>query len=139
MYGYQQQLHYFEYKFNDEKLIKEFEEFIQNNLSQVFSQAYDKSERISVPYNLAKSVINEGGAYNRRLTSLVNTLQMRSPHPNYKDGHQQSIFAVIVHESKTMQGLMSKLDKYQQELSENSYQWNKVFYGNYLERTYTIS
>lgn len=138
---YRQKLHYFDYKFDNEELIEQFETFIDNNMKEFFTEAESLGVKITVPWNLARSTINEGGNFNKVFKSLANTFAMQSSNNSrYKDRHQQFIFVVILDETRHMglQALVNKINKYLQELSADSFTWNKVYYGNYLERTYNV-
>lgn len=136
---YRQKLHYFDYQFNDAELIEEFEKFINNNMKSLFSHAERMGKQIKVPWNLARSTIMEGGAYNKTFKKIVNTtIQQSSNYSTHKERHEQYIFAVIISESNHITAVKNRLEKYLQELSQEAYTWNKVYYGNYLERTFNV-
>lgn len=137
---YRQKLHYFEYMFSDDELIKEFEEYIDTNLRELFTYAEHFNTKIRVTLPDVQSVVKNRkvkgvrvlGSYRQLITSVVNTISMQaSNRSNFKNRHQQAIFAIILKESRTFQKLMIELRKYRDNLVSESFAWNRVFYGKY--------
>lgn|SRR5699024_6212960 len=132
---YRQRLHYFDYKFTDETLMYNFENFIYNNVKELFSNAEYLNTRISVSYVQAKAITNKQGAYVETLKSLANTIHMDSSNTSQgyrrKNYHQQAIFSVILTEATSFQKLINLIDEYLANLVKGSFEWNVVYYSYY--------
>lgn len=136
---YRQRLHYFDFQGMDEQLVKDFETFVIRNLKPFFDNLDMMGKKLKLPWTYVTNILREGSKNQQLLKSLANTIDMRSSNNSkYKDIHQQYIFYVILYESNSIQALLKKIDIYLSELTKESFTWNKVYYGNYRERTFSV-
>ena len=100
----EQKFYIFEYNFNDEELEQEFNDFFhRNNLHSLFTNEH-MAGSITVSYLNARSVINEGGAFNRPLKEFAELLTLANDNKSY----EEAMFRII-YESRSIQGLVGKI------------------------------
>lgn len=118
----------FNTRFNDEQLETQFNNFFEeNDLQSLFTNEHRASE-ISVSYVDARSIINEGGAYNELFKKFHDYLVMAQDNKSY----EEAIFKFL-EQARTFQGLansikrvMEYIDSILEERKFNT--WNIVFY-----------
>ena len=126
----------FDYKFNDEELEKEFEEFfITNNMLPMFTNEH-RSTPITVSYVEARSVIN-GGAYAKKLQSIVDDIHSSTNNKKY----EEEMF-MMLYSSNSLSGMANNTEKIANyidyirtddiEGKREKNKWNIVFYNDDL-------
>ena len=129
----EQKFYIFEYNFNDEELEQEFNDFFhRNNLHSLFTNEH-MAGSITVSYLNARSVINEGGAFNRPLKEFAELLTLANDNKSY----EEAMFRII-YESRSFQGLMRKVKQlvdYIKTINEENKHntWNIVWYNKDLK------
>ena len=125
----------FEYRFNNEELEQEFNDFFHaNNLNPLFTNEH-MAGSISVTYVDAKSVLNEGGSYNKTLKEFAELLTLANDNKSF----EEAMFRII-YEAKSFQGMMRNLKKiidyYIRKINADGYDrntWNIVWYNKDLK------
>lgn len=119
----------FEYRFNDEELEKEFNNFFYKyNLTALFTNEH-RAGSITVTWADARSVINPTGSYHRRLKDFADLLSIGNDNKAY----EEALFKII-YEARTFQGMMNTIKKLMDYIKtlDNDHknnQWNIVFYN----------
>ena len=129
----EQKFFIFEYCFNNEELEKEFNDFFHiNNLHSLFTNEH-MAGSITVTYVDAKSVLNNGGAYNKVLKDFSELLTLANDNKSY----EEAMFRII-YEARSFQGLIRKLKQLIDyikniEDSKKHNTWNIVWYNKDLK------
>lgn len=106
MFHVEQKFYLFEYRFNNEELEQEFNDFFHsNNLNPLFTNEH-MAGSITVTYVDAKSVLNEGGSYQKTLKEFSELLTLANDNKSY----EEAMFRII-YEAKSFQALMINLKK----------------------------
>ena len=122
----------FDERFNNEELSNEFHAFFyKNNLTPLFTDEYMASP-ISVTYVDAKSVLNEGGSYQKTLKEFADLLTIGNDNKSY----EEAMFRII-HEARSFQSFMNKIKdliNYIKTVDERYKHntWNIVWYNKDL-------
>lgn len=130
----------FDYKFNNEELEKEFNDFFhRNNLHALFTNEH-MAGTITVSYVDAKSVLNnpkgeddDGGPYNKVLREFSELITLANDNKSY----EEAMFRII-NEARSFQGFINKLKQlidYIKTIEENKKHntWNIVWYNKDLK------
>lgn len=123
-----EKFHIFDYKFNNEELESEFNNFFYKwNLTPLLTNEH-RSTPITVTWVDARSVLNEGGSYNRILKEFSDILQMNWDNKSY----EEALFKMI-YEARSFQALMNTIKKFNHfvhNLDDNirHNMWNIVWY-----------
>lgn len=129
----EQKFFIFEYRFNNEELEKEFNDFFhRNNLHSLFTNEH-MAGTITVSFNDARSVINNGGAWNKPLLEFAEILTIANDNKSYEE-----VMFRIIYESRSMQGMIGKIKKiieYIKQIDDNKKHntWNIVWYNKDLK------
>ena len=129
----EQKFYLFEYRFNNEELEQEFNDFFHaNNLNPLFTNEY-MAGSITVTYVDAKSVLNEGGSYQKTLKDFAELLTLANDNKSF----EEAMFRII-YEAKSFQGMMRKLKQlvdYIKTVDEHNKHniWNIVWYKKDLK------
>lgn len=124
----EQKFYLFEYRFNNEELEQEFNDFFHsNNLNPLFTNEH-MAGSITVTYVDAKSVLNEGGSYQKTLKEFSELLTLANDNKSY----EEAMFRII-YEAKSFQALMRNIRKlvdFIKTVDERSKHntWNIVWY-----------
>ena len=133
MFHMEQKFYLFEYRFNDEELEKEFNDFFhRNNLNPLFTNEH-MAGTITVTYLDAKSVINQGGSYQKTLKEFSELLTLANDNKSY----EEAMFRII-YEARSFQGLIRKLKQlieYIKQIDDDKKHntWNIVWYNKDLK------
>lgn len=133
MFHVEQKFYLFEYRFNDEELQTEFNNFFHsNNLNPLFTNEH-MAGTITVTYIDAKSVINPGGAYNKVLKDFSELLTLANDNKSF----EEAMFRII-YEARSFQGLIRKLKQlidYIKQIDDDKKHntWNIVWYNKDLK------
>ena len=104
MFHVEQKFYLFEYRFNNEELEQEFNDFFHaNNLHSLFTNEH-MAGSITVTYVDAKSVLNDGGSYQKTLKEFAELLTLANDNKSY----EEAMFRII-YEARSFQGFMRKL------------------------------
>lgn len=123
----------FNERFNDEELSNEFHAFFyKNNLTPLFTDEYMASP-ISVTYVDAKSVVNDGGSYQKTLEEFADLLTIANDNKSY----EEAMFRII-QEARSFQSFIKKLKElinYLKTVDERYTHntWNIVWYNKELQ------
>ena len=129
----EQKFFIFEYRFNNEELENEFNDFFhRNNLHSLFTNEH-MAGSITVTYVDAKSVLNDGGAYNKVLKDFSELLTLANDNKSY----EEAMFRII-YEARSFQALIRKLKQlidYIKNIDDNKKHntWNIVWYNKDLK------
>ena len=129
----EQKFYLFEYRFNNEELESEFNDFFhRNNLNALFTNEH-KAGSITVTYVDAKSVLNEGGSYQKTLKEFSELLTLA----NDNKSDEESMFRII-YEARSFQALIRKLKQlidYIKNIDDDKKNntWNIVWYNKDLK------
>ena len=124
-----EKFHLFEYRFNDEELEKEFNNFFYKyNLTALFTNEH-RAGNITVTWVDARSVINPTGSYHRILKDFADLLSIGNDNKAY----EEALFKII-YEARSFQGMMNTIKKLMDYIKtlDNDHknnQWNIVFYN----------
>lgn len=119
----------FEYRFNDEELEEEFNNFFYKyNLTALFTNEH-RAGNITVTWVDARSVINPNGSYHRILKDFADLLSIGNDNKAY----EEALFKII-YEARSFQGMMNTIKKLLDYANtiETDYKfnlWNIVFYN----------
>ena len=133
MFHVEQKFLIFDYKFNNEELEKEFNDFFhRNNLHALFTNEH-MAGNITVTYVDAKSVLNEGGSYQKTLKDFSELITLANDNKSY----EEAMFRII-YEARTFQALMRKIKQlinHIKTIEENKKHntWNIVWYNKDLK------
>ena len=133
MFHVEQKFYLFEYRFNDEEIQTEFNNFFHfNNLNPLFTNEH-MAGTITVTYIDAKSVINQGGAYNKVLKDFSELLTLANDNKSF----EEAMFRII-YEARSFQGLIRKLKQiidYIKQIDDDKKHntWNIVWYNKDLK------
>ena len=133
MFHVEQNFFIFEYRFNNEELENEFNDFFHaNNLHALFTNEH-MAWSITVSYVDAKSVINEGGAYRKTLKEFAELITLANDNKSY----EEALFRII-YESRSFQSFIRKLKlliEYLKTVDERYKHniWNIVWYNKDLK------
>lgn len=135
MFHVEQKFYLFEYRFNNEELEQEFNDFFHaNNLNPLFTNEH-LAGSITVTYVDAKSVLNYGGSYQKTLKEFAELLTLANDNKSF----EEAMFRII-HEAKSFQSVMRQLKKiidyYKRKIDGESYRhntWNIVWYNKDLK------
>ena len=104
LFHVEQKFYLFEYRFNNEELENEFNDFFHaNNLNPLFTNEH-MAGSITVTYVDAKSVLNEGGSYQKTLKDFAELLTLANDNKSF----EEAMFRII-YEARSFQGMMRKL------------------------------
>lgn len=123
----------FEPKFNNEELENEFHAFFyKNNLTPLFTDEH-MATGITFTYVDAKSVLNEGGSYQKVLKEFAELLTIGNDNKSY----EEAMFRII-YESRSFQSMIKKikdLNEYIKTIDERYKKntWNIVWYNKDLK------
>ena len=123
----------FDYRFNNEELEKEFNDFFHaNNLDPLFTNEH-MAGSITVSYVDAKSVLNEGGSYQKTLKDFSELITLANDNKSY----EEAMFRII-NEARSFQGFINKLKQlidYIKTIEDNKKHntWNIVWYNKDLK------
>lgn len=123
----------FEYRFNNEELEQEFNDFFHaNNLDPLFTNEH-MAGSITVSYVDAKSVLNEGGSYQKALKDFSELITLANDNKSY----EEAMFRII-YEARSFQALMRKIKQlinHIKTIEENKKHntWNIVWYNKDLK------
>ena len=129
----EQKFYLFEYRFNNEELESEFNDFFhRNNLHSLFTNEH-MAGSITVTYVDAKSVLNEGGSYQKTLKEFSELLTLANDNKSY----EESMFKII-YEVRSFQALIRKLKQlidYIKNIDDDKKHntWNIVWYNKDLK------
>ena len=129
----EQKFYLFEYRFNNEELENEFNDFFHaNNLHSLFTNEH-MAGTITVTYVDAKSVLNEGGSYQKTLKEFAELLTLANDNKSY----EEAMFRII-YEERSFQGFMRKLKELVEFIKTIDEQhkhntWNIVWYKKDLK------
>ena len=129
----EQQFYLFEYRFNNEELEQEFNDFFHsNNLNPLFTNEH-MAGSITVTYVDAKSVLNEGGSYQKTLKDFAELLTLANDNKSF----EEAMFRII-YEARSFQGFMRKLKQLVDFIKTVNEQhkhniWNIVWYKKDLK------
>ena len=133
MFHVEQKFYLFEYRFNNEELEQEFNDFFHaNNLNPLFTNEH-MAGSITVTYVDAKSVLNEGGSYQKTLKDFAELLTLANDNKSF----EEAMFRII-YEAKSFQGMMRKLKELVNFIKTIDDQhkhniWNIVWYNKDLK------
>lgn len=133
MFHVEQKFYIFEYRFNNEELENEFNDFFHaNNLNPLFTNEH-MAGTITVTYVDVKSVINDGGSYNKTLKDFAELLTLANDNKSF----EEAMFRII-YEARSFQALMRQLKKlidYIKTVDERYKHntWNIVWYNKDLK------
>ena len=133
MFHVEQKFFIFEYRFNNEELEQEFNNFFHsNNLNPLFTNEH-MAGSITVTYIDAKSVLNDGGSYQKTLKEFAELLTLANDNKSY----EEAMFRII-YEARSFQALMRQLKKlidYIKTVDERYKHntWNIVWYNKDLK------
>lgn len=133
MFHVEQKFYIFEYRFNNEELENEFNDFFnRNNLHSLFTNEH-MAGTITVSFNDARSVIKDGGAWNKPLKEFAELLTLANDNKSY----EEAMFRII-YESRSIQGLVGNIKKlidYIKTIDERYKHntWNIVWYNKDLK------
>ena len=133
MFHVEQKFFIFEYRFNNEELENEFNNFFHaNNLNALFTNEH-MAGSITVTYVDAKSVLNEGGSYQKTLKEFAELLTLANDNKSY----EEAMFRII-YEARSFQSFMRKLKlliEYLKTVDERYKHniWNIVWYNKDLK------
>lgn len=121
-------LQVFEYRFNNEELENEFNNFFYKyNLTPLFTNEH-RAGKITVTYLDARSIVNESGKYHELFKEFTDYLLLAQDNKSY----EEAIFKIL-YESRSFQGLatrirkiMKYIDGIQEDRKFNI--WNIVWY-----------
>lgn len=122
-------LQIFDYKFNDEKLENEFNNFFYKyNLTALFTNEH-RASPITVTYVDARSVINKGGKYHNLLKDFADLLNVANDNKKF----EEAIFKFL-YKSRSFQGLMRNIRNVMDYISTIDSDrffnmWNIVWYN----------
>ena len=121
--------HIFSYKFNDEELEQNFNEFFNiYNLNPIFTNEH-RASPISVSYIDAKSVVNTTGKYHNVLKNFSDYVNSAMDNKMY-----ESALFKMIYQANSFQGLINiviKIMKHIQNEIDNKHlfnTWNIVWY-----------
>lgn len=129
MFHVEQKFYIFEYRFNNEELENEFNDFFHaNNLHSLFTNEH-MAGSITVSYIDAKSVVNEGGSYQNTLKEFSELLTLANDNKSY----EEAIFRII-YEARSFQSFIRQLRKLIEYIKtvDERYKhntWNIVWYN----------
>ena len=129
----EQKFYLFEYRFNNEELESEFNDFFhRNNLHSLFTNEH-MAGSITVTYVDAKSVLNEGGSYQKTLKEFSELLTLANDNKSY----EEAMFKII-YEVRSFQALIRKLKQlidYIKNIDDDKKHntWNIVWYNKDLK------
>lgn len=133
MYHVEQKFYIFEYRFNNEELEQEFNDFFHaNNLHPLFTNEH-LAGSITVTYVDAKSVVNEGGSYQNTLKEFSELLTLANDNKSY----EEAMFRII-YEARSFQSFIRQLRKLIEYIKtvDERYKhntWNIVWYNKDLK------
>lgn len=133
MFHVEQKFYIFEYRFNNEELENEFNDFFHaNNLHPLFTNEH-MAGSITVSYIDAKSVVNEGGSYQNTLKEFSELLTLANDNKSY----EEAMFRII-YEARSFQSFIRQLRKlidYIKTVDERYKHntWNIVWYNKDLK------
>lgn len=133
MFHVEQKFYIFEYRFNNEELEQEFNEFFHaNNLHPLFTNEH-MAGSITVSYVDAKSVVNEGGSYQNTLKEFSELLTLANDNKSY----EEAMFRII-YEARSFQSFIRQLRKLIEYIKtvDERYKhntWNIVWYNKDLK------
>ena len=133
MFHVEQKFYIFEYRFNNEELEQEFNDFFHaNNLHPLFTNEH-MAGSITVTYVDAKSVVNEGGSYRNTLKEFSELLTLANDNKSY----EEAMFRII-YEARSFQSFIRQLKKlidYIKTVDERYKHntWNIVWYNKDLK------
>lgn len=133
MFHVEQKFYIFEYRFNNEELENEFNDFFHaNNLNPLFTNEH-MAGTITVTDVDARSVINDGGSYNKTLKDFAELLTLANDNKSF----EEAMFRII-YEARSFQRLMIQLKKlvtYIKTVDERYKHntWNIVWYNKDLK------
>src|SRR5699024_907302 len=140
MFHVEQKFTLFHYRFNNEELEKEFNDFFhKNNLHPLFTNEH-MAGNITVTFSDARSVINyakgeddDGGAWNKVLLEFSELLTLANDNKSY----EEAMFRII-YEARSFQAYINKLKRlidYIKTIDENKKHntWNIVWYNKDLK------
>ena len=121
----------FNYKFNDEELENEFNNFFNKyDLNPLFTNEHRVSD-ITVTYVDARSIVNTDGKYHKLFKEFKDYLLIAYNNKMYED----SILRIL-YQSRTIQGMANNIKKIMEFmdseiLNEHKYNsWNIVWYAD---------
>lgn len=123
----------FEYRFNNEELEQEFNDFFHgNNLDPLFTNEH-MAGSITVSYVDAKSVLNEGGSYQKTLKDFSELITLANDNKSY----EEAMFRII-YEARSFQAFMRKIKQlinHIKTIEDNKKHntWNIVWYNKDLK------
>lgn len=133
MFHVEQKFYIFEYRFNNEELEQDFNDFFHaNNLHPLFTNEH-MAGSITVTYVDAKSVVNEGGSYRNTLKEFSELLTLANDNKSY----EEAMFRII-YEARSFQSFIRQLKKlidYIKTVDERYKHntWNIVWYNKDLK------
>lgn len=133
MFHVEQKFYIFEYRFNNEELEQDFNDFFHaNNFHPLFTNEH-MAGSITVTYVDVKSVVNEGGSYQNTLKEFSELLTLANDNKSY----EEAMFRII-YEARSFQSFIRQLKKlidYIKTLDERYKHntWNIVWYNKDLK------
>lgn len=118
----------FDFAFTNEELENEFHNFFYKyGLTPLFTNEH-RSPPIKVSYVDARSVVKEGGKYNRELKDFADLLNLFNDNKSY----EEALFKIL-YTSRSMQSMMNKIREISRFYTTLDYKhqknlWNIVFY-----------
>lgn len=121
----------FDPKFNKPELERNFKDFFYaHNLSPLFTNSH-RASNLKLSYVDAKSVVNQGGSYNKTLQEFSSILNMYKNNKSY----EEAVFKII-HDARSFQGMMNKIRSLMRYIKNEINQqhkwnmWNIVWYNS---------
>ena len=121
--------HIFSYKFNDEELEQNFNDFFNKyNLTPIFTNEH-RASPITVSYLDARSIVKEGGKYNNLFKNFSDYVNTAMDNKMY-----ESALFKMIYQANSFQGLMgivTRIMKHIQNEIDNKHlfnTWNIVWY-----------
>lgn len=125
---------FFNYRFNDTELQSQFERWIDNNVPELFSYFGQTNKSYTMAWATVKGIVNADGRYRRTLVQLANMIQVNPPNgSHYKDMHIANIFLTMhLNANGNFDRLMKQVRDFLVKLPSEDYQFNIVWYADYL-------
>lgn len=131
---------FFNYRFTDEQLRRDFERFIENNVQSIFSDTRAMTKNYTISYVQAKSVVNMGGKIRDTLQDVANEITVPSSNNSaFAPIHIASTLTTIHGMSNgSFQKLINNLRSLMRVLEQENYRYNVVWYSNYFDIATTM-
>lgn len=130
-----QKFPFFNFLFDDMELERQFEEWINNNALEIFSQVERAGVNYDISYINAKAIVNKSGAYKQILKETMNNINTQpSNNSSYAPFHiSAELYNIHRQSGGGFVKLINTLKRYNALIEKESYQFNVVWYDSFRE------